>query len=76
MSFLGASERQASWTASRQLAAVAELARRRMTDRLEVSEPEEREAVGQVTRFAAHELAMELRVSRYAAESRIDLALQ
>ncbi len=76
VSFLGASERQASWTASRQLAAVAELAHRRPTLRVEVSGPEERSPSGGVSRFAALEVAAELRISRRAAEARIELALQ
>ena len=73
---MGASERQASWTAARQLAAVAELAHRRPTLRVEVCGPAERTVCGQVSRFAALEVAAELRISRRAAEARIDLALQ
>ena len=76
VSFLGASERQASWTAARQLAAVAELAHRRPTLRVEVCGPAERDSSGRVSRFAALEVAAELRISRRAAEARIDLAFQ
>ncbi len=76
VSYLGATERQASWTASRQMDAIAELAHRRPTAASEVSGAEDRSAVGGVSRFAAHEVALELKVSRRTAEHRLDLALQ
>jgi hypothetical protein len=76
VSFLGATERQASWTASRQLAAIAELAHRRPMTAVEVGDPGDRSLRGQVSRFAAHEVALELKVSRRTAENIIDLALQ
>lgn len=76
VSYLGATERQASWTASRQLAAIAELAHRRPTTTLEVSGADDRSAAGGVSRFAAHEVALELKISRRTAEHRLDLALQ
>jgi hypothetical protein len=76
--YLVASERQAAWTASCQLAAVRELARRRPAplDPAVPSDPSDRSGPrAAVSEFAADELAVALRISRRGADARIDLAV-
>lgn len=76
VAYIGACERQAAWAQSRQLEAIRELAHRRPpVARCELAGPDERTATASVSRFAADEVAAELRISRRGAEQRIGLAL-
>lgn len=77
VSFVGAAERQAAWTQSRQHAAMRELARRRPAPvaPADPDHPAGRLPVGKCSEFTADEIAAELRISRWAAEDRLGLAL-
>ncbi len=76
VAYLAACERQTAWSQSRQLVAIAELAARRpATGSCERPGPDDRASRPSVSEFAADEVAAELRISRRAAQDRIDLAL-
>jgi hypothetical protein len=78
--FLRATGRQAAWTASRELSAIRELARRRPAERDPLCPGEPVRPVGgeggaEVSEYAADEIAVALRISRRAAGQRLGLAV-
>jgi hypothetical protein len=76
VSFLGATERLAGWAQSRQLDAIRELGRRRPAiGPSDAGEPGGALPDGQVSEFAANEIAAELRLSLRGAQNRLTLAL-
>ena len=70
---LRAWRRQTSWAQARELAAIAELARRRPADRTPPAAPGEFPA--QLSEFVADEVAMALTLTQRGAEQQLDLAL-